>query len=140
MRGAIAIAMCIATAAPSIASAADVSGLWLTTSGSTQVEIRKCGAVGYCGTIRSTTAAQGGPALDRNNKNPNLRGRPLVGIVMLDGFKGGPAKWTGGTLYNPADGNTYKSSLTLQDPDHLAVEGCVAAFLCRSQIWTRLKS
>ena len=121
------------------ASAADVTGVWLATARSAHVRVYRCGSA-VCGRMVSATTPKSNPKLlDVHNKDPLLRGRRLVGAVLLQGFKGGPQKWTGGRLYNPGDGNSYKGALTLIDRDHLRLEGCALAILCKSQTWTRLK-
>ncbi len=56
---------------------------------------------------------------------------------MLFGLTGGPKDWTGGTVYNPEDGNSYKASLTLVDANTVKITGCLVTPLCRSQTWVR---
>ena len=78
------------------------------------------------------------PALkDFKDKDVSLRGRPVKGLEMMSGFKGGPAEWTDGTLYDPASGNTYHGSINLISHDTLQLKGCIFGPLCRSQTWTR---
>ena len=121
------------------AAAADITGVWLAPARSAHVEIDRCGET-VCGKVLSATPAKTNPSLlDVNNKRPELRSRPMIGRTLLDGFIGGPVKWTGGWLYNPGDGNTYHGALTLLDPNHLQVKGCALVILCRSQTWTRLE-
>ncbi|HEY5411733.1 MAG TPA: DUF2147 domain-containing protein, partial [Caulobacteraceae bacterium] len=67
-----------------------------------------------------------------------LRRRSMVGAIVIQGFTGGPASWTGGHVYNPGDGKSYKGSLTLVDANHLMLQGCVLGFLCKSQVIKRL--
>ncbi len=121
------------------AAAGDIKGVWLATSRSAHVRIFGCGGA-ICGRMISATPAKSNPKLlDVHNKTPALRRRRMVGAVLLSGFKGGPQKWTGGRLYNPGDGNWYQGSLTLLDKDHLKLQGCALAVLCKSQSWTRVK-
>jgi len=122
------------------AAAADITGIWLSPSRGAHVEIAPCGDDAYCGTVLSAKPAKSNPdLLDVHNKDPKLRGRPMIGARLMEGFKGGPEKWSGGTLYNPGDGHTYGGSLTLLDPDHLLLKGCVLfGLICKSQTWTRL--
>jgi len=57
-----------------------------------------------------------------------MRSRPIVGIELLTGFVAdGPGKWSGGHIYHPEDGKTYRCKLTLQGERD--AEG---ARLCRS--------
>jgi uncharacterized protein (DUF2147 family) len=50
----------------------------------------------------------------------------------------GPNRFEG-TIYDPQSGKTYQSTITLQSPSALRVEGCVLGFLCGGQTWTRAK-
>jgi uncharacterized protein (DUF2147 family) len=77
--------------------------------------------------------------LDDRNPDPALRTRPLNGAVILQGFRyAGDAKWTGGTIYDPDSGKTYKCSLELKGADTLSVHGYIGVpLLGRSVLWTR---
>ena len=130
----------VSTLAAGPAAAADITGVWLAQSRAAHVEITRCD-MGFCGKIVSAEPARTNPRLlDIHNKNPALRDRSMIGTVFMDGFTGGPVKWTNGRLYNPGDGNFYRGMLTLIDQDHLQLKGCAFWFLCKSQTWTRLKS
>ena len=62
-------------------------------------------------------------------------------IELLTGFVAdGPGKWSGGRIYNPEDGKTYKCKLTLQDDGTLKVRGYVGlSIFGKTQIWRRLR-
>lgn len=120
------------------ASASDVTGVWRTTESGGRIEINRCGA-SICGKIVGGEATPGRPATDVKNKDAALRNRSLNGLVIMEGFSGGPSDWTGGTIYNPNDGGTYKASVKLAAADTLQVKGCLAAMLCQTQTWKRLK-
>lgn len=121
------------------ACAAEVTGTWLTPTDGGQVQIAPCGA-SVCGHLLTGARIKANPALtDEKNKNAALRSRPLKGLLLLQGFKGAGGAWTGGTIYNPDDGNIYKASLKLLTPDTLQVKGCVVAPLCKNQTWKRVK-
>ena len=62
----------------------------------------------------------------------------MVGALLIQGFKGGPTTWKGGQVYNPGDGKSYKGALTLVDPNHLKLQGCVLGVLCKSQVFKRI--
>jgi len=56
----------------------------------------------------------GRPVVDRENPNPNLRSRMLIGLQLLEGFTYiGKNVWEKGTIYNPDNGKTYKCKMTL---------------------------
>jgi uncharacterized protein (DUF2147 family) len=117
-------------------------GEWLTDEKDARVLIELCADVPdrLCGRITWSARppdAPPGPLLDRNNDDPALRSRPIEGLKLLAGFApDGSGGWTGGTIYDPRSGKTYKSKLRLRSPDELAVSGCIL-FLCASEAWTR---
>ncbi len=130
-------ALVLGVAAP--ASAAEVIGVWLAPSRSAHIEIKRCGS-SVCGKLISASQPKSNPSyLDVHNNNPELRNRQVIGATLLEGFTGGPTRWTGGHIYNPGDGNTYHGMMVLLDSDHLAVKGCAMIVLCKSQTWTRIK-
>lgn len=124
-------------AAPAVA--AEITGVWRTPTRGGEVEIYKCGE-SLCGRLVSSEALKADPNLaDKNNSDAGLRGRKLMGLTILTGFSGGPKDWTGGSIYNAADGKTYSGSITLVSDHTLALKGCVVAPLCRTQTWTRVR-
>ncbi|MBX3503226.1 MAG: DUF2147 domain-containing protein [Alphaproteobacteria bacterium] len=112
-------------------------GDWLTAGASAVVRIAPCPSDEgtLCGRI--TWLWDPSTSADTRNADPALRSRPLVGLEMLQGFRPArPGEWTGGSIYNPEDGNSYSASLKLRDATTLDVRGCVL-FICRSQVWRR---
>jgi uncharacterized protein (DUF2147 family) len=127
----------LASAAP--AAAADVTGVWMTPTKHGEVEITRCGQ-SICGRLMTSDGIKADPNLkDVKNQNEALRSRPLKGVPLLQGFKGGPNEWTDGKIYNPDDGKTYGSSLKLEGADTLKVKGCIVAPLCKTQTWKRIR-
>jgi hypothetical protein len=51
--------------------------------------------------------------------------------------KGGTDQWEG-QIYNAKDGKLYDSTMTLNSPNELEIEGCVLGILCGGQTWTRV--
>ncbi|MGV3579447.1 DUF2147 domain-containing protein [Brevundimonas sp.] len=128
-----------ALAAPASAQQADPTGLWQTPTNGGQVRIARCGQA-LCGTLVTSDHIRTDPgALDENNSNRALRTRTLRNLPMLTGFTGGPTEWRGGSVYNPADGRTYRGTITLTNANTLNLRGCVVAPLCRTQTWTRVR-
>lgn len=137
MRNAVPVPV-IAAAALLLAAPADaatpVTGRWLTEDGSAIVAVVSCGPA-TCGRIaRVLKSPASGPALDRNNPDPRLRGRPVEGLTILSGFTDNGDDWRG-RIYDPKSGKTYKSILKREADGRLKVQGCIA-FLCRTQRWT----
>jgi uncharacterized protein (DUF2147 family) len=133
MKGAVLALTLIA--APALA-AEPVTGTWLTDAKGGIVEIAPCGAR-LCGRLAKVLAAPKGPLTDRNNPDPSLRARPLVGLPVLTGFAAEGEVWRG-TGYDPKAGKSYATTLQRLGPNTLKVKGCVLGFLCRSAIWTRV--
>ena len=124
--------------AASAVQAAPVQGLWSTETRGGVVRIEPCGPL-ICGTLEDAPDLRADPgATDQRNRDPAKRNRPLKGVTLLSGFRGGPGRWTGGVIYNPEDGRTYRSELILADARTLKVRGCFGP-ICRTQTWTRLR-
>jgi uncharacterized protein (DUF2147 family) len=77
--------------------------------------------------------------LDTENPDPALRSRPVRGLVIMTGFRyEGDGEWTGGRIYDPNSGNTYKGTIRVQDADTLKLRGYVGiSLLGRTDTWTR---
>jgi uncharacterized protein (DUF2147 family) len=123
------------------APASEAMGIWRMDNGKVTVRVSRCGA-NLCGTVvglRKPRDDKGRPRLDKENPNPALRRRPVIGLTILNNMKPrGEGYWTG-TIYNPADGATYSSNMTLQSANTMRVKGCVASVLCRSMKFIRVK-
>ena len=114
-------------------------GVWET--GRSHVEIYRCGDM-LCGRIVALDEPfddAGRRRTDGNNPDPALRSRPLIGLDLIAGFaREGDNEWTGGTIYDPRNGKTYKCRMSLQEDGSLKVRGYVAIPLFgRTVIWTR---
>lgn len=79
---------------------------------------------------------------DKDDKNPDpaLRGRPIVGMKLMQGFARDSREWKGGEIYDPDEGKTYKATARLSDKsaDVLLLRGYVGMPLFgRTEEWTR---
>ena len=150
------LALGLTLAAASLGIAADgdaVLGLWATDpdgeGGQARVEIAK-DATGYHGTIVWLEKPLYGPddddgvpgeaKEDRNNPDPELRNRPIIGLRIVDGFSyDGKGEWRGGTIYDPDNGKTYKCKMRLSGDQVLKVRGYIGfSLLGRTTEWTRV--
>ena len=131
MRGLVLIPALVA--APAIA-AEPVTGAWLTDAKDGIIEIAPCGPK-LCGRLVKMLVPPKGPT-DRNNPDPALRNRPLLGMPVLTGFAVDGNVWRG-SGYDPKVGKSYATTLQRTGPNTLKIRGCVLGFLCRSAIWTR---
>jgi uncharacterized protein (DUF2147 family) len=116
-------------------------GVWLTEDGDGAVEIFDCGAH-LCGRIvwqQSPLRADGSPDIDDQNPEPKLRNHPICGLQIIGNLSpSGPAKWSGGWVYDPDHGRTYGAALTLENRDALRLRGYIATPLFGgSQLWRR---
>ncbi len=119
---------------------ADPRGLWLAQDGA-QVRVMSCGKA-LCGRIASpkspTDPDTGQEWTDRDNPDPRLRDRPLVGVeVFISMMPDGPGTWTG-QLYNTDSGQTVPGHLYEVGPQTIKIEGCLGA-LCGGQNLSRIR-
>ncbi|MEO5675467.1 MAG: DUF2147 domain-containing protein [Chitinophagales bacterium] len=121
----------------------DIQGTWLTTgNNSAKVTIyRRDGK--YYGKIAwlKVPTDNGMPKLDKHNPNPIHRKATLVGLTIINGFKwdASDQEWEGGTIYDPASGNSYSGNMQLQDINTLKVRGYIGISLIgRTEIWSRV--
>jgi len=117
------------------------TGVWET--GESHIEIYDCGEL-LCGRIIALDEpldAQGKPKTDKNNPDPALSTRPIMGMDLIAGFSRKTDKrWVGGTIYDPRDGKTYKCKMTLEDDGTLKVRGYVGLSLFgKTVVWTRIE-
>ena len=128
----------LAAGAVSAASAEGATGRWIMANGKITVQISPCGG-NLCGVIvamKKPLDKHGRPKRDKDNPNPALRNRPVIGSTVLSNMKpGGEDRWAG-EIYNADDGNTYNSYMSL-DGDTMKVKGCVA-FICKKMSFSRV--
>lgn len=109
-------------------------------NGKVTVRVTECGN-SLCGTIvalKEPLDGHGRPKRDKENPNPELRNRPIVGLMILSNMRpDGDNRWKG-TIYNPDDGRTYSSRMKLQGENLMKVEGCVIGVLCKAMKFTRI--
>ena len=117
-----------------------VEGTWLSGDGDGWIEITVQGD-GLSGVIKgSPNADDDRPDNDEKNPDPALRERPLTGLELFAGFSyDGDGRWSGGTIYDPNSGKTYRCIITWVDDDTLKVRGYVGVpMLGRTETWTRV--
>ena len=135
------LALGIASAAPALAAPADPSGTYLTEDGRARVRIEKCGLrqANLCGYVvwMKQPMQDGQPKLDHRNPNPARATRPVLGHQFIMGLRANGDENYQGTIYNNEDGKSYNVTIWLPEPDQLKVKGCLIAFLCSTQDWTR---
>jgi uncharacterized protein (DUF2147 family) len=105
-------------------------------------EIFKCGDE-YCGKIvwlKEPKNDEGKDKTDINNPDPEKRGRNIIGLNIVWGFKFDKyGKWVGGKIYDPDNGKTYSCKMTLES-EKLNVRGYMGiSLLGRTTVWTRVE-
>ncbi len=133
--------------------AADVLGVWVTPetkNGYVHVDIRREEGL-FAGTIiwlssptypAGDSRGMGGQLrVDRDNPDPALRQRPILGLRLMEGFQfDGAAGWTGGRIYDPENGKTYRAKMHIGSDGRLRLRGYIGISLIgRTAVWTRLE-
>jgi uncharacterized protein (DUF2147 family) len=136
------IGMILALAPLATAFAQDVLGKWKLSTGTAIVEVYQEGDV-YNGKIvwlKNPTRPDGSPAVDQNNPDEKLRSRQLMGLNMLSNLKKKGSEYTGGVIYDPANGKTYYCSMEVEG-EILKVRGSLdkRGLLGRTMDWFRVK-
>jgi uncharacterized protein (DUF2147 family)/fucose 4-O-acetylase-like acetyltransferase len=119
-------------------------GRWYAEGGAAQVEIRSCDDA-LCGEVvwlRSPFDEHGCVLRDRWNPDPALRDRSVIGLEIVRGLLPAPGsaqRWTGGAVYDPTSGRTYRATLTLDGEDRVQLRGYVGVpLLGRTATWVRV--
>jgi uncharacterized protein (DUF2147 family) len=115
------------------ALANDAVGTWLVEEKTAVIKVETC-EQGLCGAIGWSQT----PGTDKNNPDPKLQNRSIIGLRIFTMKPAEPNRWEG-EIYNAQNGRTYSGNVTLAGPNALKIEGCVVRVLCGSQTWTRTK-
>ncbi|HAR46316.1 MAG: hypothetical protein A2X56_06850 [Nitrospirae bacterium GWC2_57_13] len=127
-----------------------IVGVWWNQEKDAHIELYKCGQE-YCGRIvwlkepdypaDSREGVPGTAKLDHNNPDPALRKIPVVGLRIVHGLSFvGDDRWKGGKIYDPKNGKTYSSKITLVSPERLDLRGYIGISLIgRTAVWERVK-
>ena len=139
-------ARCIAVLATALiavaclATESAVEGRWLSGDGDGWIDIQRVGD-SLIGVIAGSPNDQPGdpPRHDDKNPDPALRDRPLKGMTIMSGFTyDGDGRWSGGRIYDPNSGKTYKATIRQVDANTIKLRGYIGISLFgRSDTWTR---
>ncbi|HEX7846654.1 MAG TPA: DUF2147 domain-containing protein [Chitinophagaceae bacterium] len=125
----------------SFAQNADAAkGVWLNEDQDAKVEIFRSGDK-YFGKIVWTKDmyAADGKTLKKDSNNPddNLKNRPIRDMVIITDLVYDDGEWTGGKLYDPKSGKTYKAKMKIKG-GNLEIRGYVGSpMLGKTTVWTR---
>ena len=69
----------------------------------------------------------------------DLKGKPILGMIILRGLEKDGDAWSGGRILDPANGKTYKCTISVEDGGKkLKVRGYIGLSLIgRTQYWMR---
>ena len=117
---------------------------WYTTENSSKVQMYIANNGTFCGKIiwlkEPTDEKTGKPKLDKENPDEKSRNTPILGMVIMTGFKKNPDKqneYIDGRIYDPKKGKTYCGKITFNG-NTLDMRGylCSLTFLGRTETWT----
>lgn len=113
-----------------------IIGVWMNAENNAKFQIYENNNL-YFGKIIWGTGRE---SKDKNNPNPKLRSRELVGVVILKNFSYDEENtWINGTIYDPKEGKLYSCILTLTSTNKLDVRGYVGFSLFgKTETWTRI--
>jgi uncharacterized protein (DUF2147 family) len=90
------------------------------------------------GTYTGILSWSSAPKKDIHNKNPKLRDRSVVGIVLMWNLRYDDGEYVDGYVYNPEDGGTYSVKTELASTELLKVRGYLGISLFgETKTWTR---
>jgi uncharacterized protein (DUF2147 family) len=139
MRGICALFVALFAVSPVLANPADIEGTWLSGDGDGLIFIKLAGSSIVGRILGSPDPDPERPTTDTQNPDPDLRNRALLGLEILQGFSyDGDGRWSGGEIYDPNSGKTYRCNLTLVDTNTLKVRGFIGiALIGRTETWVR---
>jgi uncharacterized protein (DUF2147 family) len=135
-----------AVGAPTIAAALTtkyppeaILGEWCTQKEENRAPGRIKFVRGNDGTYLGVLSWSADPKKDVHNKDPNLRDRSLVGIVIMWHLRyDDDGEYVDGYVHNPEDGGTYRMKAEVLSPDVLKVRGYLGiSLLGQNKIWSR---
>lgn len=146
------LALAMPTALMAQSKADKVVGYYLTHNEKTgkeesQIKIYKTKDDKYSGEIvwmDKSYFVDGKPMMDVNNPDEKKRSKGLIGLQMLNGFTydAKADEWSGGHIYNPMNGKSYKSNMKLEG-NQLKLRGYIGKSwmgLGKTTTWTRVNS
>jgi uncharacterized protein (DUF2147 family) len=123
-----------------------VFGVWLTEGRDSKLEIYPCGDKACAKVIwmkhptyvNSKDGPIGTDKMDRQNPDPALRNRPILGLQVMEGLTLESEWWHKGSCYDPQSGKHYQCKMHLESPTELKLRGFIGVSLIgRSYTLTR---
>lgn len=126
-------------AASASADPTSVAGTWLSGDGDGLIAVSVRGTEISARILGSPNQDPNRARTDVKNPDPALRDRPLVGLEIFNGFSYDDGdEWSGGFIYDPNSGKTYRCKLKLVNHNTLKVRGYIGISLIgRTETWKR---
>lgn len=148
----IMLAMLITWAGEIKAQADRIVGIYLAVDDednpNSQVRVFKATNGKYYGEIvwlKEPFEDDGSEKVDDKNPDPKMHSRKIIGLRILNDFTYDQKnnEWSGGTIYSPKTGKTYKSYLKFEEDGKLKVRGYIGSSwmgLGKTVHWTKEQS
>jgi uncharacterized protein (DUF2147 family) len=129
----------VVACAHAFAQAPGIAGIWWTPEHDGKIEIAVDTAGVATGRLIGVERAHATDR-DQHNPDPSLRARPVLGLTILRDFRQEKdGTWSGGTVYDPEEGRTYRGTLVLDRDGRLRMRGYVGIELFgRTEILVRV--
>lgn len=147
MVGIIGIGLLVSAGAVCAAEGDTILGYWITEGGDSCVEIIKQEERYFANIVAlrlpnyepgEVDGMDGKPRVDLNNPDESLRSQPLLGLELMKNFTFTGEEWTGGRIYDPDNGKTYKCKMSVKEDGVLNVRGFIGvSLLGRTTQWIR---
>lgn len=143
----LAAVLAVGASSQAFADPTTPTGIWYTDGDESIIRVHACtdDSSTYCGTLvwlKEPTEADGTAKLDKLNKDPAKKDRPMIGLDILRELKADDDHWTG-KAYNPEDGKfydvTFKVKSDKEENDQADLRGCLFKFLCKTETFNRAK-
>lgn len=147
----IALALMVSFASEVKAQADRITGIYLAVDDednpNSQVKISKGSNGKYFGEIvwlKDPRNDDGTEKVDDKNPDPKMHTRKIMGLRILNDFSYDKSyeEWSGGTIYSPKTGKTYKCYLKFEPDGRLKVRGYIGSSwmgLGKTVYWTKEK-
>ncbi len=142
MRRWAALAAMVLSAGANPAAATELDGFWMDSHGEVVLEVQPCG-VEMCAKVVWLRLPYGPdrlPLKDYRNPDAALRGRPVCGLRVIEGFKKQPdGTWGGGNVYVPDLGMSFSGYAQILSPTQIEVRGYVLLPLFgQTEVWSKI--
>lgn len=115
-----------------------IIGIWLNEDKTNAIEIYNAGNT-YSGKIVWIPKLDSNPNMhikDKNNPNPELRNRDILGMDVITGLQYSAGIWVNGTIYSPKKGMYLDCVVEISTNGQLKIVVSKSGFT-KTQIWTR---